>query len=374
MLRVIFTLDYEIHGNGEGCPYALMVEPTNRMMDLFDQYGAKLTIMADMAEILKFGEYKGQTGQDDYYYDAIVAQLQDAIRRGHDVQLHLHPSYFNARQKEGRWIQDWSEYNFARLPLARMNEIMILGKRILEELLTPIASDYKCIAFRAANWSMCPSQNAVQALVRNGFEIDSSVFKHGHHEGLVSFDYREAPSALVPWKIDENNICAQSENGKIWEIPIYCEKSFIWTFLTFQRIYRACVGWLHRVPRRETSTGAEQMEEADPLRKAANPMHLLRLKYARKGDINQCSGRQLIHMLIRAEKIYGGATADFPLVFIGHSKLFTHFNGRSLKKFLSFAAKFPKKFCFTTLSALDLRSFALPAQVVLPNQHDGTFN
>ena len=25
MLKAIFTLDYEIHGNGEGDPYALMV-------------------------------------------------------------------------------------------------------------------------------------------------------------------------------------------------------------------------------------------------------------------------------------------------------------------------------------------------------------
>jgi len=72
MLNVIFTLDYEIHGNGEGCPYELMVEPTRRMLDLFDEYGAKLTIMADVAEILKFKEYKEQRGRDDYHYEAIA--------------------------------------------------------------------------------------------------------------------------------------------------------------------------------------------------------------------------------------------------------------------------------------------------------------
>ena len=56
MLSVIHTLDYEIHGNGDGCSHALMVEPTARLLDLFDQFGAKLTIMADVAEILKFRE------------------------------------------------------------------------------------------------------------------------------------------------------------------------------------------------------------------------------------------------------------------------------------------------------------------------------
>src|ERR1035441_90826 len=82
VVRVIFTLDYEIHGNGEGCPYELMVEPTARLLRLFDAYGAKLTIMADIAEILKFKEYAGQLGKDDYHYKDIAAQLQGAIRSG----------------------------------------------------------------------------------------------------------------------------------------------------------------------------------------------------------------------------------------------------------------------------------------------------
>ncbi len=88
MLKVIFTLDYEIHGNGEGSPYELMIEPTNRMLRLFDEYGAKLTIMADIGEILRFKDYSERNPSDDFHYGEIVAQLQDAVRRGHDVQLH----------------------------------------------------------------------------------------------------------------------------------------------------------------------------------------------------------------------------------------------------------------------------------------------
>jgi len=36
------------------------------MLDQFDRYGAKLTILADVAEILKFKEYKEATGRDDF--------------------------------------------------------------------------------------------------------------------------------------------------------------------------------------------------------------------------------------------------------------------------------------------------------------------
>src|SRR5215472_13784091 len=71
VVSVIFTLDYEIHGNGEGCSYELMVEPTGRLLRLFGKHNAKLTIMADVAEILKFKEYAERHGKDDYHFKRI---------------------------------------------------------------------------------------------------------------------------------------------------------------------------------------------------------------------------------------------------------------------------------------------------------------
>ncbi len=92
-------------------------------------------------------------------------QLRGAVRRGHDVQLHLHASYFNSRYEQGRWQQDWSEYNFAALEAERLNQIVRLGKDYLETLLRPVWPAYECFVFRAANWAVSPSQNVVRALV-----------------------------------------------------------------------------------------------------------------------------------------------------------------------------------------------------------------
>src|ERR1035441_4135851 len=121
VVRVIFTLDYEIHGNGEGCPYELMVEPTARLLHLFDAYGAKLTIMADIAEILKFKQYADQHGKDDYHYRDIAAQLQTAVRGGHDVQLHIHSSYFNATH-DGRRSGSEPDGGRVRIPAGSVVE------------------------------------------------------------------------------------------------------------------------------------------------------------------------------------------------------------------------------------------------------------
>ncbi|MFL6513843.1 MAG: hypothetical protein ACJ8M1_02340 [Chthoniobacterales bacterium] len=349
MLNVIFTLDYEIHGNGDGSSYDLMVEPTARLLDLFDEHGAKLTVMADVAEILKFREYRDRFGRDDYHYEAILAQLKDAIRRGHDVQLHLHCSYFNARYENGKWAQDWTEYNFAGLSEARISEVLGIGKNFLEEQLQAVDPGYRCYAFRAANWSVSPSRNVVRALVNNGFEIDTSVFKHGRREGLVNFDYSNAPSNIVPWKADENDICRENPESGLLEVPIYCEPRSIGAFISLNRFYRVLSSRSHRMkhhqPKQELS-----VKRQGPVQKA---MSLLRPQ-AWKADFNQCTGRQLVGALRRAASKHDRDGADIPFVLIGHSKLFTRQNQRSLGSFLRFVTGAPDRFRFGTLPSYHL--------------------
>jgi hypothetical protein len=357
MLKVLFTLDYEIHGNGDGCPYALMVEPTDRMLRQFERYGAKLTIMADIAEILRFREYAEEHGQDDFHYARIAAQLQDAVRRGHDVQLHVHASYFNAQFKNRRWEQDWSEYNFAGLPLQRLNEIVRLGRRYLEDLLQPVKPGYRCIAFRAANWAVNPSRNVVRALVNNDIRIDTSVFKYGRRDTLVHFDYSSAHSSALPWRVGENDICVPDPSGQLVEFPIYSERRSVGAFITPQRIYRLFLSRLHRLNRGRNSGPADQSLAKRSKRNGMSRTRGLNRKFAWKADFNQCSGRQLIGALRRAEADYGTSGTAVPFVLIGHSKLFTRFNQWSLAPFLSFVAEQGSRFCFATFADFDLQHF-----------------
>lgn len=352
MLKVIFTLDYEIHGNGEGDPYKLMVEPTARLLDLFDQYGAKLTVMADVAEILRFREYKDEFGRDDYHYEDIVKQLQDTIRRGHDVQLHLHSSYFNSRFENGRWLQDWSEYNFAGLSEQRLKEMVRLGKEFLEDELRVIDPDYECYVFRAANWAVSPSRNVIRALVSNNFKVETSVFKYGHRKGVVNFDYSNVPSELVPWRISEDDICKSDKNGSLWEAPIYSEHRWIGAFLSPNRIYRVLSSRAHPLHQEITSENNPGISslKASRLLKFAN----LARRYAWKADFNQCTGRQLIRALERATKTYKHIERELPFILIGHSKLFTRQNERSLEPFLSFAARQSGGLSFGKFDSVDV--------------------
>jgi hypothetical protein len=354
MLNVIFTLDYEIHGNGDGCPRGLMVEPTSRLLDFFENYGAKLTIMADIAEILKFREYRDRFGRDDYHYEAISTQLKDAIRRGHDVQLHLHCGYFNSRFEGGKWPQDWSEYNFAGLEEQRINEVLRIGREFLEEQLRPIDPCYRCSVFRAANWAVSPSRNVVRALVNNGFRIDTSVFKYGHREGIVSFDYSDAPSNLVPWMADENDICLPVEKSGLWEVPIYAERRWIGAFLTPQRIFRARLSRQHSVKSESANANGEPDVKPRSGKRLVSLIRVVAQRHAWKADFNQCSGKQLIRAIERAAAVHDLKGESLPFVLIGHSKLFTRYNEHSLEPFMRHIAQNPARFTFGKFDALGI--------------------
>ena len=350
MLKVIFTLDYEIHGNGQGFPYDLMVEPTNRMLDMFSRYGAKLTIFPDVAEIIKFGEYKDYYGRDEYCYDNIIKQLQRTVKTGHDVQLHIHSSYFNAIYKEGQWLQDWSEYSFSDLPYERISWMIRIGKKFLESILKPVDQRFRCIAFRAANWSVNPSENIARTLIENDIKIDTSVFKYGQRKGINNFNYSYAHNALIPWIASNDDFCCFDPGGQIWEFPIYSEKRWIGAFITLNRFYRALQSRLYKIP--NTPTPGKKSQLPSWSGKVQSIKRLFLSKHAWKADFNQCSGRQLIQALIRAEKQV--LTSEIiPFILIGHSKTFTRWNERSIKTFLEFVARHSNRFSFGTFSTLN---------------------
>lgn len=348
MLQVLFTLDYEIHGNGQGSPRDLMVEPTGRMLRQFDRYGAKLTVMADIGEILRFRRHAQETGADDYCYGEISDQLRTAVGTDHDVQLHVHPSYFDATLRDGRWQQNYAEYNVAGLSFERIDEIVRTGKSYLEGLLQPVDESYRCLAFRAANWAMQPSPNVVRALVGNKILIDTSVFKYGRRAGMVQFDYRDAHSELVPWRIDPADVCRVSTDGELLEVPIYCENRHIHHFISLNRLYRVIQSRVHRLPDEGLALADGMRSESTAASRVRRAAAVATGRHAWKLDFNQCSGRQLISGLERAARRYDVPGGSLPIVLIGHSKVFTKLNERLLEPFLDYVASRPDRFGFAT--------------------------
>jgi hypothetical protein len=366
--HVIFSIDYEIHGNGDGDPMELMVEPTNRLLELFEDYGAKLTIMADVAEIMKFKEYFEKYGRDKYHYHAIVEQLQGAVRNGHDVQLHIHSGYFNSEFSDHGIKQNWDEYDLTNQPYDVISNRIKTCKSFLEEVLKKADSEYICTAFRAANWSMEPSLSISNALIANGIKIDSSVFKWGARSGRVKFNYHDAYDKLIPWFVSNENICRPDENGQLLEVPIYTELRSFWSFITFIRGYRMIRAKFHKhdsppVPKAQMKVLSNREMKDSASRNVMKKSIFWKVfrplikKHAWKLDFNQATGSQLIKAVKRIEEEYNNHSLNLPIVLIGHSKSFIPYNKKTLRPFLEYIHQNDSVFNFKTFSDINTEDY-----------------
>ena len=337
--NLYFTLDYEIHGNGDGNPIDLMVEPTYRLMDMLEQYNQRLTIMADVAEILCFKRYWEQTGKDDFHVQEVEQQLCDAIRRGHDVQLHIHSSYFKAEYKDGHFDQCIEEYNMAALSYERISEMVGECVVYLENLLRPVRSDYKVWLFRAANWSMMPTPTLYRVLVEHGITHDTSVYKGGCQGGNVCYDYRHAYDNLLTYRASSKDINLQDPAGDLWEMPIYTEMRPFWDFISPIRIFRMVRAKFHK---HKHQSQPQSTTDKNDNRKLS--LRSFFVKSPLKMDFNQVNGKGLVRMM---KNIMRRAKREqiehLDVVLIGHSKTFVPYNEKTLRPFLQWLAQHPSR-------------------------------
>lgn len=336
--NLYFTLDYETHGNGDGNPMELMIEPTCRLMDLLEKYHQQVTIMADVAEILCFKRYAVMTGRDDYHVSAIEQQLCDAVRRGHDVQLHVHSSYFKAQWNGHSFDQHVEEYNMAALSFERIDEMVGECVRYLETLLKPVKPDYKVWLFRAANWSMMPTENLYRVLVKYGITHDTSVYKGGVQGGNVCYDYRTAYDNLFAYPASMNNINEYDAGGKLVELPIYTEMRPFWDFVSPMRVFRMVRAKFHKHKTSSTRTEMNAKVDKNDNRKLSFKS-FFRLSPL-KMDFNQVNSRGLKRMMrnvMQRSEEFQKEQVD--VILIGHSKTFVPYNEKTLEPFLKWVSK-----------------------------------
>ena len=312
-----------------------MVEPTYKLMSLLESYGQRLIIMADVAEILCFRRYWQETGKDDFHVADIERQLCDAILRGHDVQLHIHSSYFKAVWDGRRFDQCIEEYNMANLPYERIEEMVGQCVDYLENLIRPVKSDYKVWLFRAANWSMMPTPNLYKALVKYGLTHDTSVYKGGCQGGNVCYDYRNAYDNLLSYSASSQDINKYDIEGKLIELPIYTEMRSFWHFISVIRIYRMIRAKFHKHKKADKSLQINKTNAEDNRKLSIKSFFRLS---PWKLDFNQATGSQLIGAVKRIKNRDIVNRDVVNIVLIGHSKSFIAHNKKTLESFLRWYA------------------------------------
>ena len=335
MVNVVLTLDYEIFGNGAGDVIRDVIEPTNRILDICDKYGAKLTIMFEIGEFWAFQQYDSQLQKDLGYSpcNQMKGQVLDAIERGHDVQLHLHPQWIDAEYDKGRWRLSYSFWRLADLPgglgtkeqTNSITGVLYKGKQSLEKMLRAMKSDYECVCFRAGGLLAQPSENIIAAMKKAGIRSDSSVVKGYKLTEPFEVDYSHVEVDKDCWWTTSTELTMEGEPGEnVLELPVSSKLEPYWKNFKMTKLRTT-------LKRRAIENASVSKQGIDTeIRSVARLKTVLRKllkKHANPFDFCKLSNRD---MLSRIREY-----AQFPeqtVVLIGHSKDF--FDGHNLDTFL----------------------------------------
>jgi hypothetical protein len=227
MIECVFTLDYEIYGDGQGALRDLVYEPAERLKALFLRRGVRFVNFVEVAELERI-----EDAASDAAIDAVKTQVRALHRDGFETALHIHPQWYNAVFARGRWQLDYSEYNLCTLSPPRIAEIVDRALCYLRRLVGD--SSFTPVAFRAGNWLFQPTDTAARVLADRGVRIDSSVFKGGvqRRHGL---DYRPALANPDFWRF-ARDVNVPDPSGPMVELPIHTRLVPIWRMLTAKRM------------------------------------------------------------------------------------------------------------------------------------------
>ena len=297
MIECIFTIDYEIYGNGQGSLRELVYEPTEQLIGIFKKLNKRFVIFVEAAELEKIQEC-----QSDETIDEIRWQIQELYRQGFEIGLHLHPQWYKAQYKKGKWLLDYSEYNLCTLPKERIVEMVDRSIGYFRDVLG--VADFTPLSFRAGNWLFQPTRTAANVLAEQGIKVDSSVFKGGlQHQHKL--DYRNALKNGHYWRFFDD-VNTPDPNGILLELPIFTQMVPFWKMLTKKRV---------SLQRKASSV------DQNGKKKLYRLMDFLRFWHPLKFDFCRMTINELTRMMDTVIKEDQQDPKSFrPIVAIGHTK------------------------------------------------------
>ncbi len=297
MIQCIFTIDYEIYGNGDGTLKELVYEPAEKMIRVFKNKDSRFVAFIEAAELEMI-----ESKRTDRDIERVKHQIRELYREGFELGLHLHPQWYNAQYTDGKWRLDYSEYNLCTLPRERIAQIV---ERSIDYLRNVIGeSNFTPHSFRAGNWLFQPTKAAAKVLAERGIKIDSSVFKGGlQHQHKL--DYRRAIKNGYYWRFSDH-VEIPDPNGSLLELPTHTQMVPFWRMLTGKRV---------AIQRKGSSTAKTINKRLHRL------LDFLRFRYPLKFDFCRMTLDEITRMVdvvIREDQ--EDPTLLRPIVATGHTK------------------------------------------------------
>jgi hypothetical protein len=199
MIYLALTHDWELRGDGSGDIEAIQFSPMRRLLAIYGKVGLRTTFLPDVMQQLTFRNFERQSDELKRHAYLWDEHARDAYAAGHDIQLHLHSQWSDARYEKSRWhLQGaWSLLKYDR---DRAKQMISESKGYLEELLQPVDSRYRCVAFRASALALAPSTHLLSSLAELGIEVDVSMAAGFYLDNeTLQLDYRSCEETFLPY-------------------------------------------------------------------------------------------------------------------------------------------------------------------------------
>ena len=295
-LQIALTVDYEIFGDGSGCVEQEQCLPTDYLARVLELHGGHMTLFVETGQQIYFNTH-GMTANSAPIED----QLRKLCRRGHDIQLHIHPMWFFAPPpKNGKITLDASIFDLSRLENSDIERIVSSSVAYLKSLLAPVRPSYAPIAYRAGAWSMQNTERLFDVLRTNGIRIDSTVAPGAR---LAAGNYGQ-------FDFTEFDMAPFWQYGPLTEVPILTARS-----ARSALYYTNPLGLrTRRIVSRRYKSKLTTLNKS----KLQKIRDILARRY-HMADFNFLSPKRLARMIqTHAHKNVGLET--LPVVLIGHSK------------------------------------------------------
>jgi hypothetical protein len=238
-MKILLTFDYELFfgakvGSFERC----ILEPVNELVRIGNKYDVKYTFFVDAGYLSRLNSY--HTNKSCRQERSINLRIiEELLRNGHDIQLHIHPHWEDSSYSESGWDINPNRYRLSQFSKNEIEGIVFRYK----DTLTSIVGD-NIFAYRAGGWCIQPFDKIKDALKENNIWMDSTVFSGGISLSSTHFfDFRNAPNDTM-WRFEDDPLIKRP-GGFFTELPIsslFIGPIFYWKFA----ISRKLGGNLHK--------------------------------------------------------------------------------------------------------------------------------
>ncbi len=235
-MKLLISLDYELYfGSNTGSIERCLILPTNALAEILMPYHTKLSFFVDVGFLCALKQQGKHNSSLMKQYDQVARHLDLLARRGHDIQLHVHPHWEDSFFRNDEWSINIERYRLQDFEAAEQINIVNRYKETLQSL-----TDKPVFAYRAGGWCLQPYEQIHYALKQANVWLDSTVYYQGISSDPIRwFDFTQSIDKDF-WYFSTDPV-QEDLMGESLEVPIssvLVNPLFFWKMVVIKKILK----------------------------------------------------------------------------------------------------------------------------------------